>query len=188
MAAENPREALRAAPPSLGEELDFLRLIWAVDHALQSTSKRMERTQGVTGPQRLVLRLLARFPGLTMARLATILRVHASTAGGIVKRLERRGLVERREDARDRRRTCLDLSEAGRAFDDECGGLIETAVRRTLEALPAQAVDDARATLIRLTSELGHGAHRLPGPHVPRALARPGMTVAGPRRHATRVR
>jgi len=50
--------------PSLGPVLEFLRVLWQVDHALQRRSKRMARELGLTGPQRLVLRLVGRFPGL----------------------------------------------------------------------------------------------------------------------------
>ena len=45
--------------PPLGAVLDFMRLLWAVDHALQSASKRMEATFGMTGPQRLVVAVAA---------------------------------------------------------------------------------------------------------------------------------
>ena len=45
-------------PSSLGEPLEFLRLLWAVAHALHSTSKRLEATLGVTGPQRLGLQMV----------------------------------------------------------------------------------------------------------------------------------
>jgi DNA-binding MarR family transcriptional regulator len=145
-----------SAPPSLGEDLEFLRLIWAVDHSLQTTSKRMERTLGITGPQRLVLRLLARFPGITMARIASILRVHPSTAGGIVKRLEIRELVSRRPDTHDRRRAYLRLTAAGCALDARSGGLIEDAVRRTLATVPRRAVDHTRETLLVLSRELSN--------------------------------
>ena len=50
--------------PHLGEVLEFMRLLWALHHGMQSTSKRMEATLGLTGPQRLVLRLVGRFPGI----------------------------------------------------------------------------------------------------------------------------
>jgi hypothetical protein len=40
----------------LGFVLDFLRVLWSVEHQLKSASKRMERRLGITGPQRLVLR------------------------------------------------------------------------------------------------------------------------------------
>src|ERR1043166_1406830 len=41
-----------------GAALDFMRAVWALDHALRSRSKRMKREIGLTGPQRLVLRLV----------------------------------------------------------------------------------------------------------------------------------
>jgi len=41
----------------VGDAIDFLRLIWAVDHALQRRSKSMAATLGITGPQRLVIRI-----------------------------------------------------------------------------------------------------------------------------------
>ena len=45
--------------------LDFLRLLWSIEHGLQRMSKRMEGELGITGPQRLVLRIVGRFPGLS---------------------------------------------------------------------------------------------------------------------------
>jgi hypothetical protein len=65
--------------PELGEALDFLRLIWAVDHGLHRASKRTETELGVTGPQRLVLRIVGRFPGIPAGHLAQLLHVHPST-------------------------------------------------------------------------------------------------------------
>src|SRR6185436_8768825 len=87
--------------PPLGAVLDFMRLLWAVDHALQSASKRMEATHGVTGPQRLVVRIVGRFPGIAAGRIAEILHVHPSTLTGILKRLEQRQILTRRSDPRD---------------------------------------------------------------------------------------
>ena len=40
----------------------FHALLWAVDHGLTSISKRMERALGITGPQRLVVRIVGRRP------------------------------------------------------------------------------------------------------------------------------
>ncbi len=53
----------------LGAALDFMRLLWAMDHDLQRRSKRMEVELGVTGLQRIVIRLIGRFPGVTAGRL-----------------------------------------------------------------------------------------------------------------------
>ncbi len=40
-----------AAPPALGETLEFMRLLWAIDHRLQRQSKRTAAVLEVTGPQ-----------------------------------------------------------------------------------------------------------------------------------------
>ena len=84
-----PEEAKQ--DPPLGAVLDFMRLLWAVDHALQSASKRMESAFGMTSPQRLVVRIVGRFPGIAAGRVAEILHVHPSTLTGVLKRLEARG-------------------------------------------------------------------------------------------------
>src|SRR5688572_10921067 len=75
--------------PSLGDVLDFMRLLWAVDHALQQRSKQMLQTHGITGPQRLVLRVVGRYPGIAAGELANVLHVHPSTLTGVLKRLEK---------------------------------------------------------------------------------------------------
>ena len=101
----NVSNEFAVAPPTLpvGDAIDFLRLIWAVDHALQRRSKSMAATLGITGPQRLVIRIIGRFPSIHAKQLAAILHLHPSSLTGIVKRLERRDLVRRWPDKRDRR-------------------------------------------------------------------------------------
>src|SRR5262245_48418666 len=100
-------------PVTLGPELDFLRELWALDHAMQRRSKKMEAMLGVTGPQRLALRLVSRFPGLPAGRLARLLHVHPSTVTGVVKRLSDRGLLVRTSDGPDRRRALLRITPEG---------------------------------------------------------------------------
>src|SRR5205814_10660337 len=95
-----PRGADDQREPPLGAVLDFMRLLWAVDHALQSASKRMESSFGLTGPQRLVVRIVGRFPGIAAGRIADILHVHPSTLTGVLKRLESRAVLQRRPDPR----------------------------------------------------------------------------------------
>ena len=62
----------------LGAVLDFMRLLWAVDHSLQSASKRMEAAFGITGPQRLVVRIVGRFPGIAAGRVAELFTTNRS--------------------------------------------------------------------------------------------------------------
>jgi len=142
--------------PPLGAVLDFMRLLWAVDHALQSASKRMESNFGMTGPQRLVVRIVGRFPGIAAGRVAEILHVHPSTLTGILKRLESRGLLQRRTDPRDARRALFILTPKGRKLDTIRTGIVEQAVRRVLTKDPGK-VAAAQEVLHSLSLELDAG-------------------------------
>ncbi|HEX4382675.1 MAG TPA: MarR family transcriptional regulator [Myxococcales bacterium] len=142
--------------PPLGAVLDFMRLLWAVDHALQSASKRMESTFGVTGPQRLVVRIVGRFPGIAAGRVAEILHVHPSTLTGILKRLEARGMLQRKSDPRDARRALFSLTQKGKKLDTLKTGVVEQAVRKVLAKSPA-SVGAAQEMLAALSEELDAG-------------------------------
>jgi DNA-binding MarR family transcriptional regulator len=146
-------------PPGLpvGDAIDFLRLIWAVDHALQRRSKSMAATLGITGPQRLVLRIIGRFPSIHARQLADILHLHPSSLTAILMRLERRHLVRRWPDKRDRRRWLLGLTRQGQALNRETPGTIEAAVRRMLKTTTGNDLDVTRAVLRRLACELDGG-------------------------------
>ena len=87
--------------------LEFLRLLWSIEHSLQRISKRMEDSHGVTGPQRLLLRLLRAQPRLSARELASLVFLHPSTVTGILQRLEKKGMLVRERDADDNRRVKL---------------------------------------------------------------------------------
>jgi DNA-binding MarR family transcriptional regulator len=139
---------------SLGEALDFMKLLWRLDHALQTTSRRMATALGVTGPQRLALRVVGRFPGITPGETAAVLRLHPSTVTVIVKGLERAGLLGRAEDPVDHRRTHLRLTRAGRKVAASTTGTVEEAMRRTLARVAPADLETAARVLSELAAEL----------------------------------
>ncbi|MCA1664728.1 MAG: MarR family transcriptional regulator [Myxococcales bacterium] len=149
--------ARRPALPTteLGGVLAFMRLLWSVDHGLQATSKRMQATLGVTGPQRLAVRIIGRFPGIAAGRLASILQVHPSTLTGILSRLESRRLVTRSADPDDKRRALFGLTGAGRALNERRSGTVEAALSRALAALPASQVQASEQVLLAVIRALG---------------------------------
>ena len=148
----------------VGDAIDFLRLIWAVDHALQRRSKAMAATLGITGPQRLVIRIIGRFPSIHARQLADILHLHPSSLTALLKRLERRDLVRRWPDERDRRRWLLGLTRQGQALNRETPGTIEAAVQRVLKTTTRDNLDGTRAVLSKLARELdGGGRSRASG-------------------------
>jgi len=154
-------------PLKLGKTLEFMRSLWALDHALQSRSKAMAAALGVTGPQRMVVRLVGRFPDIAAGSLAELLMIHPSTLTGIVQRLESRGLLERQPDPADGRRALLRLTEKARALDREAEGTIELAVKRVLSRLPESAVEQARALVDALATELREEPTTEAGPAAP---------------------
>lgn len=139
---------------ALGDAIDFLRLIWAVDHALQRRSKSMAATLGITGPQRLVIRIIGRYPGIHAKQLADILHLHPSSLTALLKRLERRGLIRRLPDGRDRRRWLLGLTREGQVLNRNTPGTIEASVQRTLRTTPRRELRGARVVLSMLAREL----------------------------------
>jgi DNA-binding MarR family transcriptional regulator len=134
--------------------------MWALDHAMQKRSKRMARDLGITGPQRLALRLISRFPGLPAGRLARLLHLHPSTVSGIVKRLAVRGLIARGSDGPDRRRALLRITPSGMELLSRPVPTLESAVESALKTLTPKQVDLALRALGLLAVTLGNGASR----------------------------
>lgn len=147
-------EPLQSASAPLGSTLDFMRVLWAMDHGLQRRSKRMEVELGVTGMQRVVIRLIGRFPDITAGRLAELLHVHPSTLTGVLKRCVDRGFVARTRDRTDARVAHFKLTTEGGKIDGSQAGTIEAAVRRALGRLDPAQVDAARVVLSALADEL----------------------------------
>jgi DNA-binding MarR family transcriptional regulator len=137
-----------------GPVLEFMRALWALDHSFQSASKRMESRLGVTSPQRIVVRVVGRHPGISAGEVAEILHLHPSTLTGVLKRLEARGVVSRSADPADGRRALLTLTARGRKIDSLRSGTVESAVRRALQDLPQASVRSARLLADRLSAEL----------------------------------
>ena len=126
-AVREPRE-----PQLAGRTLQFMQRLWDLVHALDVRSKRMSTNLGVTGPQRLVIRILGRSPDSTATDIAVAIGLHPSTLTGILRRLELQGVVQRETDARDRRRARFRLTAKGRRLDRDRKGTVESAVRRAL--------------------------------------------------------
>ena len=115
-----------------------------VGHLLRRANQRhttlfaeMFAAHGLTTLQFAALMKLAECGGLSQNRLGRLTAMDPNTVQGVVTRLARRGLVERRPDPDDRRRVVLTLSDEGRT---RAGELVESGLRisaQTLEPLSA---------------------------------------------------
>ena len=138
----------------LGKSLDFLRTLWAVEHWLKATSKQMATSLGVTGPQRLVVRLVGKFPQISPGDLAELLHIHPSTLTGILTRLEDAGLISRQLDKVDRRKQHFTLTKKGDQINATTAGTAEAAVRRAIAHFTEEQLAQAQEVLAAITKEL----------------------------------
>jgi DNA-binding MarR family transcriptional regulator len=144
------REAGTPAPAD--PVLEFMRLMWEVDHELGRLSKRMATSLGVTGPQRLALLFIGRAPGTSAGDLARQLHLDPGTVTVIIRRLEAGGLITRAADRLDTRRARLTLTLRGLAANRRRAGTIESAMREALARVSRQHTEATRVVLIELAA------------------------------------
>jgi DNA-binding MarR family transcriptional regulator len=142
----------------LGETLSFMQLVWAVTHGLESASKRMHAELGVTGPQRLVLRIVGHHGRISAGTLADVLHIHPSSLTGMLRRLEQAELIRRENDPFDRRRTLIELTRRGIRLNEERRGTIEASIASALSKLPKDKLAGAKAVLKAIAASLGTAA------------------------------
>ena len=147
------RESTEPLKPQ-GETLQFMQRLWSLTHALEVRSKRMAKVLGVTGPQRLVIRLLGQSPGLSARDIASTLDIHPSTLTGVLARLEKQGMLRRSVDGTDRRRAHFDLTPAGKRVDRERKGTVEAAVRRAMSRATPGMIGNMTEMIELLVTEL----------------------------------
>src|SRR3954452_16468357 len=82
---------------------DFMFLLHDVARLIRVDADKRARAHGMTRAQWGILIWLERQAGLSQKELAEILEVEPITVARLIDRLETRGMVERRPDARDRR-------------------------------------------------------------------------------------
>jgi DNA-binding MarR family transcriptional regulator len=139
---------------SLGPVLSFLSQWWALNHAVERASKRMQARIGVTAQQRMLLRVIGAFRGIAPGQLARLVHLDPGTISTAVGRLEQAGLVERRRGGGDGRSVSLALTRRGKALDIPDPLTIEGALERTLRRTPRRQAEEVSAFIERFIAEL----------------------------------
>ena len=143
---------------TLGQALDFLRVLWAINHGLATTSRYMKAKYGVTGRQRLIIQVVNEFPAISAGDLAKVLHLDPSTLTGVLQKMSQRGLLQLQPDMRDRRRLRIQLTPKGRRLSHMAVGAIEEAVSRTLSRVSPAKLKATREVLALLAENLDrHG-------------------------------
>lgn len=107
----------------------------------------------VTSGQYGILAVLDRRPGLAQKEICEELDFDRSTIADVCSRMEKNGLVTRKQDAGDRRRNVLCLTEAGRAELARLRPLVEQVGDELTAPLTREEHAQLRVLLRKLLSE-----------------------------------
>ncbi|HHH9290265.1 TPA: MarR family winged helix-turn-helix transcriptional regulator [Pseudomonas aeruginosa] len=128
--------------------LAIFRAIRRLQQAAEIHSKRLSRYGGLTPLQLLILHVLAVEGELTATQLAKLVSLSQASLSGVLDRLEGRGLLYRRRDEQDRRKSWLHLDPAGHE------ALAEYVIER-FAALPEWERHGLLAALLRAADLFG---------------------------------
>lgn len=154
-------------------ERDLLFLLHDVARLLRVDADKRARLHGMTRAQWGILIWLERQPGISQKELAELLEVEPITVARLIDRLEVRGMVERRPDARDRRIWRLHLRPPAHAMLQEICEQRAEMTRMVSHGIDDETLDTMTEALLRMKSTLTqdvHAARR--APYTPEAATR----------------
>ncbi|MFI7462273.1 MarR family winged helix-turn-helix transcriptional regulator [Nonomuraea sp. NPDC049646] len=126
-------------PEEVREALGFVPLVEAYFRRAQAEMpdrmREIFRSHGLTGRHGAVIPQLTVEPSLSVSELADRMGMSLPTASELVGDLSRAGLVERREDPADRRRTLVSLAPDHRAMVEGFVALRAAPLLRVLDSL-----------------------------------------------------
>jgi DNA-binding MarR family transcriptional regulator len=139
-------------PHPFGADLNWL--LHRVGFALGSFLTDVVAPHGLSVRTWVVLSTAASNPGMTQLALGSALGLDKTTVTAAIDRLERAGLVSRREAPGDRRARVVDISEAGRRLAEQVEA--ETSARQTALLADVDQVD--LDGLMRTLQQLAFGS------------------------------
>ena len=109
----------------------------------------------LTPPQFGLLAFLWQQDGLTQVELSEKGQIDRTTVGGLIDRVEKIGLVERRQNPQDRRSYKIHLTERGRELEGPLSACADRSLRKLTKGLSEQEVNELRRMLEILRAEGG---------------------------------
>lgn len=116
-------------------------------HELRITTHRAEDEVGLSGAQLFVLRELAAEPGISIRRLSERTLTDPSSVSVVVARLVERGLVTRKSDPADARKSVLSPSTKGKSLLARAPEPFQARLFSALAALPPARLREMRLGL-----------------------------------------
>src|SRR5215813_9710359 len=104
----------RQDPTDMAQEID--RDLRTIREMIRRPLEAEFARGSLTGPQQSAMHALVQSDRMSLKELSAHLGLSHSTVSGILDRLEKRGLVERRTDETDRRHTRISVTQEVRDF------------------------------------------------------------------------
>ena len=152
-------DGVSAAPRvfSRARELNFA--LHDVARLLRTYSDQRAREVGTTRAQWSVLVRLQRCEGVKQSELAEALDLAPITLARLLDKLSAAGLIERRDDAADRRANRLYLTEKAAPKLKVLGALAEDILGKALSGLDDESIDALESGLTRMKANLKTELH-----------------------------
>jgi DNA-binding MarR family transcriptional regulator len=109
----------------------------------------------LTRPHAGILRIIGLAPGLSQQELARRLSILPSQLVALIDELEKRGFIERRQDAMDRRTYALHLTTSGRDMTEQIGRIAREHDDAICGALNVQERQQLSSLLGRIAEQQG---------------------------------
>ncbi len=138
--------------PSLSHEDQIVAAIRKIIRAVDLHSRQLVGGHGLTGPQLVVLKEVARSGPVAPSSVARNVHLSQATVTGILQRLERRELIGRAPSPSDRRSVLITTTEAGNVLLRDSPSLLQERFRSALSKLQPWEQLQMLSTLQRVAS------------------------------------
>ncbi|MSO71630.1 MAG: MarR family transcriptional regulator [Alphaproteobacteria bacterium] len=136
--------------PELREAMELLFFAY---RDFTGDSDRLLGKYGYGRAHRRVIYFVGRNPGITVSELLAILRITKQSLSRVLAQVLRKGLVEQRPGATDRRRRHLHLTDAGRALEQELSTMQMRRLSRAFAEAGTDAMDGFRRLMLGIIGE-----------------------------------
>jgi DNA-binding MarR family transcriptional regulator len=137
---------------------DVLFVLHDVARLIRVEADKRARAHGMTRAQWVILVRVERQPGLSQKELAEVMEVEPITVARLIDRMERRGIVERRPDPKDRRVWRLHLCPSATPLLGELHEARTALARMITGDLDMDAIEQLTETLMTMKATLNQEA------------------------------
>jgi MarR family transcriptional regulator, transcriptional regulator for hemolysin len=143
-----------AVSVGLSRRLKFGVLVHELSRLRRKAIDQRLQPLGITGAQWWLLTYISLRPGLSQARLADELNIGKVALGGLIERMMKLDLIDRRPDEQDKRVNLIFLSKGGKAMVKEITIVSSSMQDEALEGISKEELEVAMAVLVRMKDNL----------------------------------